>query len=125
MRNAFTRRVTAKSSDDIIPIDLQQSAAASGGVARHADCFIWLMEAAYLCIGRVVDLHELLDSPMEPTHEEDSCSQPMRHQDERCVLGVSACTHGVTTVSPIMNWVTKQKPLVFHIAGFKLRVPGC
>ncbi len=48
------------------------------------------MYASHLSIGRVVHIHELVNSPVEPSHEEDSEGQAMCEQHEGSVVPEAA-----------------------------------
>ena len=48
------------------------------------------MYASHLSIGRVVHIHELVHSPVEPSHEEDSEGQAMCEQHEGSVVPEAA-----------------------------------
>lgn len=49
-----------------------------------------LGQAAHLCIGRIVDVQELIHGPVEPAHQEDAQCKAVRDEHERRVCCVTA-----------------------------------
>ena len=46
---------------------------------------------AHLSIWRIIDIHELVNCPVEPSHEEHSQCQAVCEQHQGCVVPETAC----------------------------------